>query len=72
MAENETTKERKKGKILKVKHGYNPNSSSMGSVIFALPVALFGITIGFGVVSGMIMTFFNEQKKDDSEEKGDK
>ncbi len=51
-----------KGRILKVKYGYNPNSSSMGSVIFALPVALFGVTVGFGVVSAMIMTFFVEHE----------
>lgn len=47
-----------KGKILRVKHGYNPNSSSMGSIIFALPVALLGISIGFGAVSGIIAAAF--------------
>lgn len=47
-----------KGKLLRVKHGYNPNSSSMGSIIFALPAALLGITAGFGAVSGIIMSAF--------------
>ena len=47
-----------KGKILRIKHGYNPNSSSIGSVIFALPVALFGVTLGFGVISSIIMSKF--------------
>jgi len=45
-----------KGRILRVKQGYNPNSSSMGSVVFALPAALLGITAGFGVVSGIILS----------------
>lgn len=28
------------GRILRVKEGYNPNSSSLGSIVFALPAAL--------------------------------
>lgn len=50
----ETVHER--GKILCVKQGYNPNSSSIGSIIFVLPAALLGITAAFGAVSGMIMS----------------
>ena len=45
-----------KGKILRVKLGYNPNSSSIGSIIFVLPAALLGITAAFGAVSGIIMS----------------
>ena len=44
------------GKILRLKQGYNPNSSSVGSVIFVLPAALLGITASFGAVSGIIMS----------------
>ena len=44
------------GNILRLKQGYNPNSSSIGSVIFVLPAALLGITAAFGAVSGMIMS----------------
>ena len=44
------------GNILRIKQGYNPNSSSIGSVIFVLPAALLGITAAFGAVSGMIMS----------------
>ena len=47
-----------KGKILRVKQGYNPNSSSIGSIVFAMPVALLGVTAGFGVVSGIILGAF--------------
>ena len=50
----ETTHE--PGKILRVKQGYNPNSSSIGSIIFVLPAALLGITTAFGAVSGVIMS----------------
>ena len=44
------------GKILRVKQGYNPNSSSIGSIIFVMPAALLGITAAFGAVSGVIMS----------------
>ncbi len=60
----------KKGKILKVKHGYNPNSSSLGSVIFALPASLLGITVGFGVVSGIIVTYFIGKSSKKADETG--
>ena len=43
-------------KILRVKQGYNPNSSSIGSIIFVMPAALLGITAAFGAVSGVIMS----------------
>ena len=58
---------RKKGKVLRVKQGYNPNSSSMGSIIFAFPAALMGIAAGFSIISGIIMSKI--VKKDVSEEK---
>jgi len=60
--------EKKKGKILRVKLGYNPNSSSMGSIIFILPAALLAITAGFGTISGIIMSAFLK-KSDKKEEK---
>jgi len=43
-----------KGKILRVKQGYNPNSSSMGSIVFVLPAILFLITVIFGALSGWL------------------
>jgi hypothetical protein len=49
---------RTKGRILRVKQGYNPNSSSMGSIIYVLPAALLAITVGFGAISGIIMSAF--------------
>lgn len=44
------------GNILRLKEGYNPNSSTIGSAIFVLPAALLGITAAFGAVSGIIMS----------------
>ena len=46
------------GRILRVKHGYNPNSSSMGSIIYALPVSLMAVTAGFTMASSLILTHF--------------
>jgi hypothetical protein len=52
------SKKNAKGKILRVKQGYNPNSSSMGSIVFSLSAALLAVTVGFGAVSGIIMSAF--------------
>jgi hypothetical protein len=59
-----------KGKILRVKQGYNPNSSSMGSIVYILPAALLAITTGFGVISGIILAAFmkDSDKKTNVEE----
>lgn len=60
----------KKGRILRVKHGYNPNSSSLGSeffAVFVVPASLFAVTIGFGAVSGMIFSAFMRQKTGDEQ-----
>ena len=55
----------RKGKILRLKQGYNPNSSSMGSIVFALPAALLVVTSVFGLASGIIISAFmkDENKK---------
>ena len=55
-----------KGKILRVKQGYNPNSSSIGSILFVLPAALLGITTVFGAVSGVILSTMMTGKKNTS------
>lgn len=62
---------KKKGKILKIKLGYNPNSSSMGSMVFILPAAILGITVAFGTISAIIMSVFLK-KKDNNSEKDEK
>ncbi len=52
----------RKGKILRLKQGYNPNSSSMGSIVFALPAALLVVTSAFGLASGIIISAFMKDK----------
>jgi len=54
---------KEKGRILRVKLGYNPNSSSMGSMVFVFPAALLAVTVGFGVISGIIMSVFIKPDK---------
>lgn len=51
-----------KGKVLKVKLGYNPNSSSIGSMIFVLPVAMLSAAVAFGTVSGLIFSAFSKKR----------
>ncbi len=57
----------RKGKILRVKQGYNPNSSSLGSMVFSLPAVLLAVTVGFGAASSIIMSAFI--KRNDKTEK---
>jgi hypothetical protein len=61
-----------KGKILRVKKGYNPNSSSMGSIVFVLPAALLAATVGFGAVSGIILSAFIKRDDKTAESDGNK
>ena len=35
----------KRGRILRLKEGYNPNSSSLGSVVFSFPAILLSIPV---------------------------
>ena len=55
MSNSQKTASANKGRVLRVKYGYNPNSSSIGSIVFALPAALLGITAAFGAVAGAIL-----------------
>jgi hypothetical protein len=41
----------------------------MGSVVFALPAALFVVTSAFGVASGIIMSAFMKDKDKSHEKK---
>jgi hypothetical protein len=54
-----------KGRILRVKQGYNPNSSSIGSMIFVLPVSMLAATVCFGAISGVIMSAAVKRKASD-------
>ena len=48
-----------KGRILRLKQGYNPNSSSIGTIVFALPAALMASTVAFGAAAAFICTAFS-------------
>lgn len=57
-----------KGRILRVKFGYNPNSSSIGSIVFALKTTLLGITAGFGIVAGIIFSLVVKRKPEKAQQ----
>ena len=46
----------KKGTILRVKRGYNPNSSSIGSIVFAVPTLLLILSAIFGAATTFIFS----------------
>ena len=48
-----------KGRILRLKQGYNPNSSSIGTIVFAMPAALLASTVAFGAAAAFIATAFS-------------
>ena len=60
-----------KGKILRVKLGYNPNSSSIGSMVFAIPATMLGVAVGFGTLSGIIVSAFSKNSNKSEPEKQD-
>lgn len=53
--------ETKRGRILRVKLGYNPNSSSIGSIVYAIPTMLFVSSIIFGVATTVIFSRFSKK-----------
>ena len=42
------------GRILRVKLGYNPNSSSLGSIVFAVPAAMLAAPVVFNAIAAAI------------------
>ena len=59
-----------RGKVLALKEGYNPNSSSLGSIVFSYPEAFLLAPVIAGTVTAVAVAFFNKKsKKDDSDEK---
>ena len=42
------------GRILRVKLGYNPNSSSLGSIVFAVPAAMLAVPVVFNAIAAAI------------------
>ncbi len=50
--------------ILKIKKGYNPNSSSIGTVLYSFPLALAAL----GAALSAIVIFLKKGKKKQNEE----
>ena len=65
-----------RGRILRVKRGYNPNSSSIGSIVFAVPTMLLISSAIFGTATSIIFSKFfgktdvNEISKGEAPSKG--
>lgn len=58
------------GKVLALKEGYNPNSSSLGSIVFSYPEAFLLAPVIAGTVTAAAVAWFNRKSgKDDSNEK---
>ena len=66
--EPEMPVERRSGRILRVKQGYNPNSSSMGSIVFSLPVMLLGAGALFAAAAGILFSALGGPRKKGSDD----
>ena len=51
-----------KGKILRLKVGYNPNSSSIGSIVYLFSTKYLLFLASFGLVTGLVFSFFRGGK----------
>ena len=61
---------RGRGRVLRVKEGYNPNSSSLGSVVFSIHTALIAAPLLLAGAAAWIASNFtgNDLKKQPSQE----
>lgn len=58
-----------KGKILRLKEGYNPNSSSLGSIVFSMRAAVFAVPVILSTAAGFL--FWLMRKPTSSKEYSD-
>jgi len=59
-----------KGQILRIKQGYNPNSSSVGTILFPLKASILAITAAFSTIAGIILSvLINPNKKSKKKDK---
>ena len=52
-----------KGKILRIKEGYNPNSSSLGSVVFSVRTVVYAVPVLFSAAAGFLYWAFTGSGK---------
>jgi hypothetical protein len=55
----------KKGKILKIKQGYNPNSSSIGTEIVVFITSLAGLSLVFSTVTAVLASLKKKKPADE-------
>jgi len=55
---------------LRLQLGHNPNSSSIGTIVFAMPAALIGLTVAFGAAAGLLSAALLH-RKDEAPERTD-
>jgi hypothetical protein len=61
-----------KGKILRVRQGFNPNSSSLGTVVFSFKAAMLALPVLFSTAGAIIMARAEARAaKSDSHENAD-
>jgi hypothetical protein len=51
------------GKILAFKEGYNPNSSSLGSIVFSYPEYFLVVPTVTSIVAVAILKYFSKKDK---------
>ena len=55
-----------RGRVLRLKAGYNPNSSSLGTIIqYVLPAGLLAATAAFAALGGFLYSAFCRPGGDD-------
>jgi len=59
------------GKILRIKEGYNPNSSSLGSIVFSFPAALLAVPVLFSAAAALIATKFIGRQNEETDSNKD-
>lgn len=57
------------GKVLALKEGYNPNSSSLGSIVFSYPEAWLLAPVIAGTVTAATVAFFMKKSGKGDDEK---
>ena len=64
MNNRDNTSDSGSGRILRLKQGYNPNSSSIGSIVFAVPALILALPAVFGAATAVILAALPEREKD--------
>ncbi len=56
------------GRILRLKQGYNPNSSSIGTIVFAIPTLVLALPAIFGAATAVILAALPCDREESDEE----